>query len=127
VLEQMLAGLETAPTSASAIEAAGLAIEHLCESFTERDYSRRRQAIINANPLLQERELIKFSWYAAQLGSALRNRGIAEPAARLAAELGMAAFRIGWERWLNASDERSMRATFRESFERMKAVAAGVS
>ena len=70
-------------------------------SSERRDFARRRQAVIAANAELQERELIKL----AALGrprsrTALRRRGVAEPTASLAAEAGVAVFRVAFERWL---------------------------
>lgn len=127
LLDEMLSGLDAAPRNAAALELVRAAICRMCDNFVERDYSRRRQKIIAANPVLQERELIKLASFASRLDEALQMRGIPEPVARLAAEMGLAAFRVGWERWLDATDARSMHDVFCESFDQLKAVAAGVS
>lgn len=122
--ERMLAGLDAVGPSAPVLDAVRAAIESLCDVFTEREFSRRRQAIIAANPELRERELIKLAAYTADLAEALRRRGTADPAARLAAEMGLAAFHVAWERWLGASDERSMRDFAAEAFDAMKSLSA---
>jgi hypothetical protein len=59
----------------------------------------RRQAIIMANPELQERELIKLAALAVALADALRRRGVPDPAASLAAEAGVAVFKVAFLRW----------------------------
>jgi AcrR family transcriptional regulator len=120
--DNMLAGLDAAPPAASALEAVQVAIERLSEAFTGREYSRLRQGIIDANPELRERELIKLSSYASALEAALRRSGFAEPTARLAAEMGIAAFRLAWELWLSAAQDRSLVEFIRESFEQLKSV-----
>ena len=55
--------------------------------------------MIAANVELRERELVKLSTWADALAAALGRRGIEEPAATLAAEAGMAAFRVAFEQW----------------------------
>ena len=56
--------------------------------------SRRRQAVIDANPELRERELIKLATLASAIAGALRQRGVSDPAASLTAEAGIAVFKI---------------------------------
>jgi hypothetical protein len=82
----------------AALDAAGPAFN--------REFARRRQAVILANPELQERELIKLASLTAALADALRRRDIRDPAARLAGETGMAVFRITFERWVKDPAER---------------------
>ena len=65
------------------------ALEAAAAVLQERATSpRQRQAVITANAELQERELIKLASLAAALAEALRERGVAEPAASLTAEVG---------------------------------------
>ncbi len=68
-----------------------------------RDYARLRAATIAANTSLQERELLKLGSLGTAAAWALRLRGIADPAAALAAETGVTVFRIGFEKWIAAS------------------------
>lgn len=63
----------------------------------------RRIAIVGTNPELQERGELKFAHLAEAIAQALRQRGIDDLSARLAAELGLLAFRVGFERWLRAA------------------------
>lgn len=70
-----------------------------------RAHSRRRQAIIDSHPDLQERELIKLANLSAAIADALRQRGVADPAATLAAEAGVAVFKLAFERWVGDGDD----------------------
>jgi AcrR family transcriptional regulator len=101
------------------IEAAGAAIEE------GGDFARRRHGIIAASADLKERELIKLASLASALAEELRRRGVAEPVASLAAEAGIAVFRIAFDRWVNETDQRDLPLLIRESFEALKVVTAG--
>ena len=92
----------------------------------DRDFSRRRQAVIAANAELQERELIKLAGWSAALADGLVRRGVDEPTASLAAHTGTAAFRVAFERWLADPGDRSLADTLRDSFDQLSAVIAGV-
>jgi AcrR family transcriptional regulator len=89
-----------------------------------RDFSRARQAIIVANAELQERELIKRATLNAALADALRQRGVADPTASLAAESGGSAFKLGFEHWVDDITGTPMSTFIRESLDALKAVAA---
>jgi hypothetical protein len=67
---------------------------------TDRELSLRRQSVIDANPELMERELIKLARVADALAAGLRRRGVPAAKATLAAETGMAVFRVAFEQWL---------------------------
>jgi AcrR family transcriptional regulator len=102
----LLEGVLAAPADAAPIEVVAVALRPTEGLFADRrSFARRRQAIIDANPELQERELIKIARLAAVLAAALRDRGIGEPEASLAAEAGIAVFRIGFERWIVDPDD----------------------
>jgi AcrR family transcriptional regulator len=120
--DDMVAALESLPASTPPIDAVRFGIERFSEHFTERDFSRRRQAIIDANPVLRERELIKLASYASDLNAALVRRGVPETTARLAADVGIAAFRIAWERWLHEADQRTIHDYLREAFDQLKSL-----
>ena len=65
----------------------------------------QRQSVINANPVLQERELIKMSSLTAALFDELRVRGVAESVSRLAAEVGVLILKVAFENWVNDTAE----------------------
>jgi hypothetical protein len=77
-----------------------------------------------ANAELQERELVKLASVAAVLAGALRDRGVAEPAASVTAETAMALFRNAFERWVAEDGERELADVVRESLDTLRAVTA---
>ena len=115
-----------APDSAAPIDAVAAAVEAAGILLQERrESARQRQAIIAANAELRERELIKLAALASALAGALRRRGVTEPAASLAADAGIAVFRIAFERWINETSQRDLPQLVRESLAELKAVTAG--
>jgi AcrR family transcriptional regulator len=77
-----------------------------------------------ANPDLQERELIKMIGFSTAGAAALRDRGVAEPAASLAAEAGIAVLRIAFEQWATGPKGQDIHKLLRDSLAELKAVAA---
>ena len=81
-----------------------------------RSFSEPRQRVIADSPALQERAQAKLSNLITALAAALRERGVPEPQANLAAQMGMAALAHAFASWLEspgALDEHLVRA-FRE-------------
>jgi AcrR family transcriptional regulator len=119
-------GVADAPKSVSPIDAVAEGLTAVGEMFRgRREHARRRQAVIAANPGLQERELIKLSRLAAATADVLRRRGVAEPAASLTAEAGIAVFKVAFERWIGDSVDRPLTDVIGESLDGLKAVAGG--
>ena len=115
-----------APDSTAPIDAVAAALAAAGALLQERrESARQRQAVIAANAELQERELIKLASLASALAGALRGRGVAEPAASLAAEAGIAVFKIAFERWVNQTSQADLPQLMRESIEELKAVTSG--
>ena len=109
---------------AAALDAAGTLLQQRPE------FSRQRQAVIAANPELQERELLKLASLGSAMADALRRRGIAEPAASLTAEAGIAIFKIAFDRWQKEpgavrDGDRDLRYFLRESLAELRATIAG--
>ena len=116
----------TAPEGMAPLDAVAAAFEAAESFFLEgRSFSRQRQSIIDANAELQERELIKLATLSAALAGTLRGRGVKDPAASLAAEAGVAVFKIAFERWIDETDQQRFGQLIRESLDDLKAVAAG--
>jgi AcrR family transcriptional regulator len=114
------------PDSTAPIDAVAVALEAAGGLLQQRaDHARARQAIIAANPELQERELIKLARLASALAEALRQRGVGEPGATLTAEAGIAVFKVAFVRWVEQTGRRELPAFIRESLEELKAVTSG--
>jgi AcrR family transcriptional regulator len=125
-LQDRVAGaLDNAPVSLPAIDAVGEALEAAAALLSQRrGYARRRQAIITGNAELQERERIKLASLASALADGLRRRGVGDPAAILAAEAGIAVFRVAFERWIDESEQRELSQVISDSLKELKAVTA---
>ena len=59
------------------------------------------------------------------MAGALRERGIPPPEASLAAEAGIAVFRVAFERWTAEDCQPDLAKLIRESLDQLKAVTAG--
>jgi len=124
--EFLVRAVAQAPDSATPIGAIVGALQAAAPLFAERgDYPRQRQAVIAANAELRERELIKLAALAAAMAGALRGRGVPESTASLAAEAGMAVFRIAFERWTAEDRQPDLPKLIRDSLDNLKAVTAG--
>jgi AcrR family transcriptional regulator len=124
--ELLVSNVAAAPDSIAPIDAVGAAVEAAGALLQERRaYARQRAAIIAANAELRERELIKLASLASAIAEALRQRGVADPAASLSAEAGIAVFRIAFERWVDETNQRDLPELIRDSLDELKAVTAG--
>jgi AcrR family transcriptional regulator len=128
----LVQGIEDAPAGLTPIDAIGASLEAVAASLEERrDLARQRQAIVGATPELQERELIKLANLSAALAGAMRGRGVTDPGASLAAEAGVAVFRVAFQRWVGqpgdsgAPGGESLAQLIRQSLAELKAVTAG--
>ncbi len=122
--ERIVAGVASAPAADGPLEAVsrGLAAAAAMLGEFRRDLTRQRQAVIAANPELRERELAKLSDYAAAVAGVLRERGVGEPQATLAAEASMTVLRLALERWA-CGDDRPLTTIVRDSVAELRALA----
>jgi len=123
--ERILAGVTGAPASAGPLEAMSRGLDSAAEMLgeTRRDLASHRQAVIAANPELRERELAKLAHYAAAITSALRDRGVNEQQANLAAETGMTVLRLALQRWATGTDKRELAAIMRDCIADLRGLA----
>ncbi len=126
-LQELLVSTVTeAPGSLAPIDAAAAGLEAAGALIQEgRELAQQRQAIIAASVELQERELIKLASLASALADALRRRGVEEPAASLAAEAGIAVFKVAFERWVADTGRQDLPRLIRESLDELGVVTAG--
>jgi AcrR family transcriptional regulator len=123
--EQLVKALESAPASASPMQAVSAALDAAAVMLGDRrDFSRQRHSVIAANAELQERELIKMASLSVALADGLRRRGFTDPEAGLAAEAGMAVFRVAFDTWVNAAGDRELLDVMHESLDQLRALTA---
>jgi AcrR family transcriptional regulator len=103
-------GIAEAPESATPLEAVAAGLERASSAMgpMNRELAPRLAAAIAANVELQERDALKRVGLAAAMTSALAARGVPEPAAHLAAELGVLAFKQGYAQWLQAHHDATL-------------------
>jgi len=118
-----------APRDASPLDVVVGALEVVAARFPPRRDYRARQRLIAAHPELRERELIKLASLTSAMTDALRARGVAGPAASIAAEAGIAIFKTAYERWVGSTQQRDFPTHIRAALDELKAVtaAAGVA
>lgn len=125
VVESLAEALESAPAGAPPLDALARTFEIAGEMMEERvgvARARQRNAVIMAHAELRERELIKLATLGAGIAETLREHGVKEPAATLAAESGIAIFKTAFERWLTDDRSRPFPTLVREAVRALKSV-----
>ncbi|AHH17023.1 transcriptional regulator, TetR family [Nocardia nova SH22a] len=94
-------GIAEAPANATPLEAVATGLERAATAMgpRNRELAPRVQAAIAASTELQERDALKTIGLTAAMSGALTARGIPEPTAALASELGALAFKRGFAEW----------------------------
>jgi AcrR family transcriptional regulator len=112
-----------APADATPLAAAAAGFDPVAEMFIDRHaFARVRARIIEANPELQERELIKLQSLAGTIKSALIERGVSLNAAILAAQTSVTVFHVAFARWVEQDDPTVFRELMDESLEELRSV-----
>jgi AcrR family transcriptional regulator len=105
------------PGSTSPMDVVRGALDRAAEAVQSNpERARLRNTVIAAHPELRERELTKMAGLSATLHRALRERGIPPETADLAAETGIAAFKVGFLRWVDGPAEARFPAVLAETF-----------
>ena len=118
-----------APVSATPIETIAAALDALDPVFGQerRAWVQQRQAVLASNSDLQERELLKLARLTAAVADALRERGVADPTAGLAAELGILAFRTAFTRWVDPANAKTFAELGRQTLDELTAATASLA
>jgi AcrR family transcriptional regulator len=125
--ERIVSGVAEAPAELAPFDAVaeGLRAAAALLGEARRDLTAQRQAVIAANPELRERELAKLAAYAATVAATLRQRGVGELPATLAAEAGMSVLRAALDRWTSGDDDLSLTVIMKDCMAELRAVTAG--
>jgi AcrR family transcriptional regulator len=123
--DMVVGAVAAAPGTATALEAVAAGLDAAGHALQGRaNLAPQRQVIIDAHPDLQERELIKLARVGMAMAAALRERGVAEPAATLAADTGIAVLRVAFVRWLDEGVARPLPEVMRETLGELSALYA---
>ncbi|MFI7604288.1 TetR/AcrR family transcriptional regulator [Micromonospora sp. NPDC049366] len=113
-----------AETDADPFETVVTAFRQVAEEiFADRlDLVRMRQAVIEASPELQERELRKMNRLAATVAATLRAKGVGDTTATLATESGVTVFRVAFTRWVTPGRDVALTDLIAEVAAELRAV-----
>jgi AcrR family transcriptional regulator len=124
VLSRLMAdAIAGAPESATLPNVIAAALDAAARAFPpeRRDLALQRQTVIAGNSDLQERESLKRATLTAAMADALRQRGVTEPTASLAAEIGSLAFRAAFSRWADPGSSQQFAEAAREALQELRA------
>lgn len=85
-----------------------------------REHAVRRSRVIAANAALRERELLKLATLGEVSAAALRERGVADPVASLAARSAVTIFTAGFERWISAAQPAGLADCIADAAEQLR-------
>ena len=123
LIDVLVTPVVAAHPSESPMSAVGAGLIAVGRFFEDRHArARQRQAVIAATPALQERELMKLVSLVTALTEALGRRGVAASTARLAAEFGIAVFKVAFERWADGDDGGSWEVIVSELLDELSAL-----
>jgi AcrR family transcriptional regulator len=126
--QRLVDAIASAPADLPPIEVVGRAFAEAGAMLEQRrEHAQRRSAVIAANPALQERELLKLASLAAAATAALRERGVPDLAAALAGEMGVAAFKVGFDAWITDRATTDLPATIRAALDQIRDMSAGLT
>lgn len=129
VHRQLLAdGVARAPVDATTWEAVTAGLDALTGSFTpeQREFGPRLLRVVAENEELRERAVFKRASLAEAMTEALRERGVPEPAAGVAADLGIRAFHTAFALWCAAADERTFPELARAELDGLRTAVAAL-
>ena len=123
--DELLRAVTEAPAALSPLETVRLAVLTMSAMFRgRRELALERSKIVAAHTDVMERELIKRASLTTALAQGLQQRGVPQFAANLAADMGLAAFHIGFAQWLEDDSGREMADIVNEAFDQIKGIAA---
>lgn len=125
LVRRWVEAVAAAPADADPLDAVTAGFDGVAEIFEERHaFAGLRARIVESNPELQERELIKLQTLAGSIAEALRARGVPSNAAILASQAGVTVFHVAFARWVAQGDPAALRRLLEESLQELRDVTA---
>ncbi|WP_235779557.1 TetR/AcrR family transcriptional regulator [Sinomonas notoginsengisoli] len=116
------------PATAAPVQAVGAALGAVCGIMQEDpERVRLRDSVVSAHTELRERELIKLAMFASVMTEALIERGVSERVANLAAEQGVAIFKVAFALWVRGPDGSKLTDILHELMAEARGVLGAVS
>jgi AcrR family transcriptional regulator len=123
--DRWLGALRATPADAAPLDTVTAGFDPIAVMFEERwDFARVRAQIVEANPELKERELIKLQTLAGSIAQTLEDRGVSHNAAILAAQAGVTVFHVAFARWVTQDDPAAFRRLMDESLQELRGLTA---
>lgn len=110
------AGLAPLDAALSGMAAGGNLLEE------RREHAARRALIVAATPALKERELLKLASMIEASTKALRERGVPQQDAALAAHSAVTVFSVAFARWVSTPEAPGFTACVAETAEALRAL-----
>ena len=122
-------GVAAAPPGSTPLELVAAALDSVTASFTaeQRTFGPRLRAVVASHDELRERDAFKRAGLVEVLVGALRERGVPDSTARVAAELGVEAFHRAFARWSDDPGAGSYPALARRVLEELRAAATALT
>ncbi|ROQ36504.1 TetR family transcriptional regulator [Frondihabitans sp. PhB188] len=119
-------GIASAPAEATPLEAVASGLATAAASMTpfNRELGPRLEAVIATSAELRDRALLKQVGMAAAMADALRARGVVDPVAATAAELGVLAFHDAFSEWIADADAPPLADLLQTALGRLRAAVA---
>ncbi|MBN6039070.1 TetR/AcrR family transcriptional regulator [Amycolatopsis sp. 195334CR] len=121
-------GIAEAPADASPLEAVAAGLQRASTAMgpMSREIAPRLKAAVAASTELQERDALKTVSLAAAMTAALVARGVPDPTAALASELGVLAFKRGYVEWSESDREDGFAACLMKALDELRAASASL-
>ncbi|WP_371404776.1 TetR/AcrR family transcriptional regulator [Kribbella sp. NBC_00662] len=105
----LVEGITEAPEDAAPVDAIAAGLERASSAMgpMNRELGPRLKAAVAASTELQERDALKSVGLAKAMTDALLTRGVPDPVAHLAAELGVLAFKRGYTEWMQLEHDEA--------------------
>jgi AcrR family transcriptional regulator len=122
--DTVVEAVRSAPRDATPLDTVAIALGAAAAMFEpRRELAGKRHAVISSHDGLRERELIKLDSTATAIAAELRERGVKQPVAELAAQTGVAVFKVAFERWIAPQNKRKFAQLVSRAFDELKTVA----
>jgi AcrR family transcriptional regulator len=125
-VEVIVTAIAAQPEAVASLDAVAAGFKECATKLFDerRDDASRRQRVIDANPELAEREMIKRSLLADAITVVLRDRGVGDPAAALIAWAGVTVFWAAFMRWTEPANGRSLAELIDDGIEQLRVATA---
>ena len=112
IADRAVAAIAAAAPGTTTFDLLGKVLQAIIQVFdpAQRAWYARRQAVVDDNPELRERDLLKRQTQAEAITTALREQGLKGLAADLVVALIGLALHATYTRWIEASDDQDVAA-----------------